>query len=172
MVYNQILLDALRNVLEEYKQGEISFLNESDLQSHLFCKCVSFMKQRGLSRPFPIHAERGVFEKRRKMDLVLGDDEVLVELKFEPESKVSEQGRVFTTIREAGGLGYGSIEEDLQKIERCARKGRHGHFIMIDETGWHARRILSNKWILVKTVDKQVWLLHVHAKPTNARTRS
>lgn len=138
----------------------------ADLQSHLFCECIGLMKQRGLSFPFKIHAEKDVFEKRKKIDLVLGDNEVLVELKFEPESKVGGEGRVFTTIRDAGGPGYGSVEEDLQKIESYAKKGRHGHFLMIDETRWHARRIVPDKWKSVKTVNKQVHLLHIHAKPT------
>jgi hypothetical protein len=164
--YNEIVLDALQVVLEEYKRGEILFLTESDLQSHLFCKCIGLMKQRGLSFPFQIHAEKDVFEKRSKIDLVLGDNEVLVELKFEPESKVGGEGRVFTTIKGAGGLGYGSVEEDLKKIRQYAKKGKHGHFLMIDETGYHARNIVLDKWISVKTVNRQVYLLHVHAKPT------
>ena len=123
--YNQLFIDALKEVLDEYKQGDISFLAESDLQAHLFCKCISLMKQNGFPIPFLVHAESGVFEKRKKIDLVLGDNEVLIELKFEPESAVGGEGRVFATVNSAGGLGYGSIEEDLQKIEQYAKKGKH-----------------------------------------------
>lgn len=163
--YNQLFIDALKEVLREYKKGDISFLAESDLQAHLFCCCSSLMKQNSFPLPFLVHAESGVFEKRKKIDLVLGDNEVLIELKFEPETAVGGEGRVFATVDAAGGLGYGSVEEDLQKIEQYAKKGKHAHFVMIDETGWHSRKIVPNKWISIKAGRRQASLLHVYAKP-------
>ena len=167
MDYNQIISDAFQNVLQEYRLGKIHILAESDLKSHLFCKCMRLIEQNGLSFPFQVHAEKDVFEKRRKIDLVLGDNEVLVEVKFEPKTEVGGQGRVFSTIREAGGLGCSSIEEDLQKIENYAKKGRHGHFLMIDETGWHANTIVQGEWRSVKTKSRRIYTLHIHTKPTN-----
>jgi hypothetical protein len=165
MNYDQIFSEALQQVLDAYKQEEIHLLAESDLQAHLFCKCISLMKQNSFPHPLQVHAERGVFEKRKKIDLVIGDNEVLVELKFEPDVAVGGDGRVFTTINDAGGLGYGSVEEDLQKIEKYAKEGKHAHFVMIDETGWHSNKIVPNKWIQVKKGKRQAFLLHVYAEP-------
>jgi hypothetical protein len=165
MNYDQIFPEALQQVLDAYKQGEIHLLSESDLQAHLFCKCISLLKQNCFPHPLQVYAERGVFEKRKKIDLVIGDNEVLVELKFEPDAAVGGEGRVFTTIKDAGGLGYGSVEEDLQKIEKYAKKGKHGHFVMIDETGYHSSKIVSSKWIQINKGKRQAFLLHIYAKP-------
>ena len=122
MNYDQVFSEALQQVLDAYKQGEIQLLAESDLQAHLFCKCVSLMKQNGFPQPLQVHVERGVFEKRKKIDLVIGDNEVLVELKFEPDVSVGGEGRVFTTINDAGGLGYGSVEEICRKWKNMQRE--------------------------------------------------
>jgi hypothetical protein len=153
-------------VLDEYKNGRISLLTEADLQSHLFSECIGLMKQRGAQVPFSVHAEKWVFEKRRKVDLVLGNDEVVVELKLEPDLPETGQGRVFTTIRGAGGVGYGSIEEELQKLENYAKKGKHAHFVMIDETDYHSKLIVPDLWRKITAEGKDVQLLHVYRKPT------
>lgn len=167
MDYNRLFVDALQNVLNEYKNGKISFLSEADLQSHLFGECVRMMREQKIqATPYHVYAEKGVFEKRKKVDLVLGNDEVVVELKLEPDIPEAGQGRVFTTIRDAGGVGYGSIEEDLQKLEKYARKGKHAHFVMIDETGHHNKKIVQNLWQKVTAKNREVYLLHVHHTPT------
>jgi hypothetical protein len=81
MNYDQIFSEALQQVLDAYKLGEIHLLSESDLQAHLFCKCISLLKQNCFPHPLQVYAERDVFEKRKKIDLVIGDNEVLVELR-------------------------------------------------------------------------------------------
>jgi len=164
--YNRLFIDALQNVLDEYKNGKISLLSEADLKSHIFSECIGLMRQRGAQVPFLVHAEKGVFEKRKKVDLTLGNDEVVVELKLEPDIPEAGIGRVFATIREAGGVGYGSIEEELQKLEHYAAKGKHAHFVMIDETGYHSKKIASGLWRKITTKDKEAHLLHVYHKPT------
>jgi hypothetical protein len=123
------------------------------------------MNEKNFPLPLQIFAERGVFGKRSKVDLVLGKDEVLVELKFEPVWEVGGQGRVFTTIKSAGGMGCGSIEEDLYKIEHYANNGTHAHFVMVDENGWHSQRILKEKWERVNSPKGKTVLLHVYEKP-------
>lgn len=165
MDYNRLFTDALQNVLDEYKNGKISLLSEADLQSHLFSKCIELMKQRGAQVPFSVHAEKGIFEKRKKVDLVLGNNEVAVELKLEPDIPEAGQGRVFATIKEAGGVGYGSIEEELEKLENYAKKGKHAHFVMIDETGYHSKKIVPDLWQKITTKDKEAQMLHVYHKP-------
>ena len=167
MDYNQLFIDALRNVLDEYKNGKILFLTEADLKSHLFGECVELMKKADLKQvPLPVHAEIGVFKKRKKVDLVLGNNDVVIELKLEPDIPEAGQGRVFSTIKEAGGIGYGSIEEELQKLTKYAQKGKYAHFVMIDETGWHKKRIVQHLWQKIATKDKETHLLHVYHGPT------
>ena len=121
MDYNQVFFEALHGLVEKYRKGEIQLLSESDLQSHLFAECANLMRQNSFHLPLQVYAERGVFGKRSKVDLVLGNNEVLVELKFEPVWAVGGQGRVFTTIKDAGGIGCGSVEEDLLKIQKYAQ---------------------------------------------------
>lgn len=159
--YSSLFIDALKKVLIEYRGARIEICSESDLQAHLFSECLNLMRQRGFSTPFKVYAEKSVFYKRRKIDLVLGDNEVLIELKFEPRSSFGGQGRVFTTIKQAGGIGYGSVEEDLEKIGEYARRGAHAHFVMIDETGWHAEALLPDRWKRVSGGAKPSYLLHM-----------
>jgi len=61
------------------------------------------------------HVRKSVFNKHRKVDLVLGSDEVLVELKMEPDYPGVSKPVVFSMKKESGG--YGSVEEDFEKIE-------------------------------------------------------
>jgi hypothetical protein len=121
------------------------------------------MNQKGFEKPFKLHAEKDVFKRRQKIDLVLGDDEVLVEIKVEPDYPGVNKPVVFSTIQEACGSG-GSVEEDLKKIKNYAEKGKHAHFIMLDEDGRHAKKILGN-WNTLDVKGKRSYLLHVYNKP-------
>ena len=161
MNYNQVFVKALENVLEEYRRERIRFYSEKDLQTHLFCECLGIMRSEGFSTPFKIYAERGVFDKRKKIDLVLSDDDVLIELKLEPDYSGVSKPVVFTTIREAGGRGYGSVEEDLQKIDEYASKGKQAHFVMLDEDGRHAQKIQGD-WKEMTVRGRRRYWLHVY----------
>ena len=141
--YNQVFLEALENVTEEYRKGRIRFYSEMDLQSHLFCECLKIMEREEFKTPFKVYSERGVFAKRKKVDLVLGDDDVLVLFKLEPDYPSVSKPVVFSTIREAGGSG--SVELDLEKIGEYATQGKHAHFVMLDEDGMHAKKINGKK---------------------------
>ncbi len=160
--YNDLFIDAAENIRGEYLQGRIRILSEADLRCFLFAECLSLMRSKGFKTPLKVYAERGVFEKRRKIDLVLGSDEVLVELKAEPDYPGVSKPVVFSTIREAAGVG--SVEEDLKKIEEYAKRGKHAHFIMIDEDGRHAKKIPGNWESTIKEGRRRYWL-HVHRKP-------
>lgn len=46
-------------------------------------ECLKLMKQENLTRPYKIHAKKDMFKKRQKVDLVLGENEVLIEIKLE-----------------------------------------------------------------------------------------
>lgn len=157
-------MKALKNFIEEYRQERIRFYAEKDFQSHLFCECIRMMQKEGLTRPFKIYVEKGVFSKRRKIDIVLGDDEVLIEVKLEPDYPGVSKPVVFSTIRDAGGRGYGSVEEDLQKIEEYSRKGKYSHFVMLDEDGRHARKIQGD-WKGMTVRGRRRYWLHVFYSP-------
>ena len=144
MDYDKLFDDALNCVLEKYSENRIRFYSERDLLGHLFYECRRLMEERGFPFPLKLYAEKTVFSKRTKVDLVLGDDEILVEMKLEPDYPGVSKPVVFSTKREAAGSA--SVESDLEKIEKYARKGRCAHFVMIDEDGRHVRRIATEKW--------------------------
>jgi len=144
MDYDKLFDDALNCVLEDYSNNKIRFYSERDLQGHLFHECRRLMEERGFPFPLKLYAEKSVFDRRTKVDLVLGDNEILVELKLEPDYPGVSKPVVFSTKRESGG--YGSVEDDLEKIEKYARKGKCAHFVIIDEDGRHVRRIATEKW--------------------------
>jgi len=161
--YNQVLVKALEKVIEEYRLERIRLYSERDLQAHLFSECLGLMRKEGFKTPFEIYADKSVFEKRRKIDIVLGDDKVLVELKLEPDYYDISKPVVFSTIKEAGGLGYGSVEEDLLKIKDYAKKSKYAHFIMLDEDGRHYRNI-KGEWKIMTVRGARRYWLHVHHK--------
>lgn len=163
MDYNQVFVKALEKVMEEYKLERIRFYSERDLQAHLFSECLGFMRKEGFQIPFEIYADKSVFEKRKKIDLVLGNNEVLVELKLEPDYDGVSKPVVFSTIKEAGGLGYGSVEEDLLKIKDYAEKSKYAHFVMLDEDGRHYRNI-KGEWEIMTIRETGRYWLHVHHK--------
>jgi len=155
--YQALFTDAMTNVLTAYSEGKIKILSEADLQSYLFAECCKLMQERGFPYPLKLFAEKSVFSKHKKIDLVLGDNEVLVELKTEPDYPEVSKPVVFSTRKESGG--YGSVEEDLEKIEEYAKKGIHAHFLMIDEDGRHVRKI-HEEWKVIQRKGKRSYYLH------------
>jgi hypothetical protein len=159
MDYDKLFEDALDRVLEDYSENKIRFYSERDLLGHLFYECRRLMEERGFPTPFKLYSEKSVFSKHVKVDLVLGDDEILVELKLEPEYPGVSKPVVFTT-------GAGSVENDLEKIQEYARKGKCAHFLMIDEDERHVQKIASEKWapIYVKLNDPKKLSHYLHMK--------
>lgn len=160
--YQRLFLDAITNVLTAYAEGKIKILSEADLQSHLFSECCKLMKERNFPYPLKLFAEKSVINKRKKVDLVLGDDEILIELKVEPDYPGVSKPVVFSTKRESGD--YGSVEEDLEKIKEYATRGKHAHFFMIDEDGRHARKI-PEEWKIIQAKGKKSYYLHKYLAP-------
>jgi len=162
--YQTLFLDAVANVLSDYQTCRIKIFSEADLQSHLFFECRRLMEERNFPYPLRLFAEKDVFNRRSKVDLVLGNNEVLVELKVEPDYPGVNKPVVFSTKAEAAGSG--SVEDDLEKIEEYAKKGKHAHFLMIDEDGRHARKV-SGGW---KTIQgKRSCYLHKYAQPESKK---
>lgn len=82
---------------------------------------------------------------------------------MEPDYPGVNKPVVSSTIKEACGSG-GSVEEDLKKIETYAKRGKHAHFIMVDEDGRHAKKIHEN-WNILDVKGKRAYFLHVYNKP-------
>ena len=165
--YQTLFIDVMTNVLAAYSKGKIKILSEADLQSHLFGECCKLIQERNFPLPLKLFAEKSVFSKHRKIDLVLGDDEVLIELKTETDYPGVSKPVVFSTKRESGG--YGSVEEDLEKIEEYARKGKHAHFLMIDENSRHTKKIHGD-WRVVQRKGKRSYYLHKYVAPKTCST--
>jgi hypothetical protein len=163
--YNRVFLEALEIIIEKYRMGRIRFYSERDLQSHVFSECLRIMERDVFKCPLKIQCERRVFSKRSKVDLVLGDDEVLVEFKLEPDYPGVSKPVVFSTIKGAGNRG--SVERDLEKVDGYAYKGKQAHFVMLDEDGMHARKI-KGEWKEMNVRRKNRYWLKVYRKPTIA----
>jgi len=147
MDYDRLFEDAYVLVLNDYSGNTIRFYSEKDLMGHLFYQCRKLMEQRGFPQPLKLYAEKAVFSRHAKVDLVLGDNEILVELKLEPDYPGVNKPVVFSTKDEASGSG--SIEGDLDKIIEYANKKKCAHFLMIDEDGRHVRRIATQHWLTI-----------------------
>jgi len=160
--YQQLFLYAMNNVLNDYENGKIRIFSESDLQSNLFYECRKQMEEHSFPYPLKLYTERGVFSRQSKVDLVLGDDEVLVELKVESDYLGVSKPVVFSTKAEAAGSGI--VEGDLEKIGEYSKKGKHAHFLMIDEDGRHVRKV-HEKWKTLKVTGKTSCYLHNYVGP-------
>jgi len=160
--YQKLFLDAMTKVLTDYQNGKIKILSEADLQSHIFFECRRLMEEQTFPYPLELFAEKGVFHRHKKVDLVLGENEVLVELKVEPDYPGVSKPVVFSTKAEAAGSG--SVESDLEKIEEYAKKRKHAHFLMIDEDGRHTRKV-SGEWKAILVKGKRSYYFHKYIAP-------
>jgi hypothetical protein len=109
------------------------------------------MEEQNFPKPFKIHAQKSVEScnsKRTKVDFVLGDDEVLVEFKLEPDYPGVNKPVVFYAKKDARTKIPGtnkrregsSIEGDIEKIMNYCCKGKFAHFVMVDEDGRHSEK--------------------------------
>jgi hypothetical protein len=165
--YDEIFDLAVSCVLKAYSDKKICFYSEWDLKGHLFYECRRLMEEQGFPFPLKLYSEKSVFDRRSKVDLVLGDNEVLVELKLEPDYPRVNKPVVFSTRKEAGGPG--SAEDDLEKIKKYASKGKCAHFVMIDEDGRHVNKIALGKWKKIpfrqSYRNRPIYYLHIRQIP-------
>ncbi len=113
-------------------------------------------------RPLKLYTEKSVFNNKfRKVDLVLGDYEVFVELKLEPIYPGVPTPVIFSWESE----GSTSIEGDLKKVKYFASIGKCAHFIVFDEEGSHARKMNREPWISTSLRNREVQKVHyMHVK--------
>lgn len=114
MSYDEVLIEAWESVIADYKKGLIKFDKEFDFQSYLYAKCLEVMKKKSL--PVKIYVERD-YPEGLQPDLVLGDNEVAVELKFGPGGSSPAKGKV---------------EDDLKKLKRLIERVEVAYFLALD----------------------------------------
>jgi len=153
MNYNEIFIESWNSVLKRYKEGNVRFLSEADLRCHIFSECLKLLIREKMEIPYKIHAEKSILSPRQKADLVLGADEVIVEIKFEPNYPGVSKPVVF---RE-------DVEKDIAKMEEYLKRGaQHAHFVMIDEDGQHARNPrIKEEWKSMWIRRKKSYYLHI-----------
>jgi len=141
MPYNELFLKAWANVLKGYEDSKIRLLSERDLQAHLFSECLRLLSGERAETPYKIHIEKSITSPHRKTDLVLGNDEVAIEIKFEPDyPSMPKSRKPVTFVRKLDGSG--SIESDVEKLSEYKKLGvRHVHLVMIDEDESHKNKI-------------------------------
>jgi hypothetical protein len=101
--YDKLFEDALVLVLVDYSADKVQFHSEHDFLCTVFCECRKLMKKQGFPIPLKLHAQKSVescTSKQTKVDLVLGDDEVLIEFKLEPDYPGVNKPAVFDTKKQ------------------------------------------------------------------------
>lgn len=150
-VYNEIFLRSWKNALKKYSEMEIKFITEADLQSHVFSECINQFETENMEKPYKIHVNKSIFSPRQKTDLVLGDADVAVEFKFEPDYPGVSKPVAF---RE-------EIEKDIVRVNEYIQQGvKYSHFAMIDEDGFHRRNPRINEgWSTIDIEGKESFYL-------------
>ena len=127
---------ALDGMGTAYESRRFTPLTEADLQCHLYAGCLhSYASESSI--PFPLHANWKLAERppelaRAKFDLILGQDEVVVEIKFEADYPGVSKPVCFPR----------EIAKDVARLELARQHGvRMGLLIMIDEDGTYRRNL-------------------------------
>jgi len=123
--FDSIIKDAWSTFLEEYSEGRVNLLSEGDVQSELYRLCREGIMKRGGARPLALHTQVSIAGP--VVDLMLGQREILVEIKLERQ----------------GTGGYtshlGQYVETTTKLRSYKEQGARAILLAIDETGYLAR---------------------------------
>ena len=162
MGYHQVFLEAVEAWIADYERGAHRLYTEADFQSHLFYHLLTLMAGRGFEQPYRIHTNYSVQSVREKIDLVLGDNEVLAELKFEPDYPELAQSRRPVVLTEY-------IVNDIDRMRRYARQGYpHCYILALDEAGIHRRALADFEWRVLRRGEGEAYLLaHVFNPETS-----
>jgi len=60
------------------------------------------------------------------------------------------------------------VEGGLEKVEEYARKGKHAHFLIIDEDGRHTKKV-PGEWKPIQVGGKRSYWLHKY-EPAKKKT--
>jgi hypothetical protein len=156
MSYHQVFREAVEAWAADYERGAHHLYTEADFQSHLFYHLLRLIIEQGFEQPHQIHLNYSVRSAREKIDLALGENEVLAELKLEPdypELPASRRPVVFTE----------DIVKDLDRMRRYAQQGySHCYVLALDEVGIHRRALGDFEWRVLRRGAGEAYLL-MHA---------
>jgi len=130
MTYSEIFDIAVSAAFERIRQGKFELQSEKDIQALIFHEALVLTEGQGL--PPKVHAEPTRADL--KPDLVLGGEEVFVEIKL---SKVVTGGYTEATRK------WG---EDVEKLKKYRSQWPSGRcvFLAVDEAGYHSRSSSKN----------------------------
>ena len=134
--YDKLFEDALQSVLADYSTNKVQFHSEHDLLCNVFYECRKLMQSHGFPAPLKLYAQKSVdtvSSRRTKVDLVLGDDEVLIEFKVEPDYPGVNKPVVF----------YTKMNSRTRKQDGTLQEGSSG--------GWLAKKYPNTAMIITMT---------------------
>lgn len=162
MSYHRVFREAVEAWAADYERGAHHLYTEADFQSYLFYHLLRLMIEQGFEPPYPIHLNYSVQSAREKIDLALGQNEVLAELKLEPdypELPPSRRPVVFTEY----------IVKDLDRMRRYAQQGYpHCYVLALDEAGIHRQVLDDFEWRVLRRGEREAYLLMHAFQPGSA----
>ncbi len=154
--YHALFLDAVQRFIQTYQSGGLRLLTEADMKAYLFHYCLQALEATQVSMPYLVYCDVPIFSPRERADLLLGDNEVVVELKLEPDYPglhPTQKPRVFSD----------DIERDFERVRSYCQRGiPHGYVLVLDEDGCHLRAFPNAAWQRINDGQRDVYLLVRH----------
>ena len=140
MSYTSLLVEAWEEMIRRFEKGHISLYSEGDVRCHLFSCCLKLLRKADFPRPLKIHAE--ITMDRKRADIVLGEREVAVEIKY-----LKKYSAIPT---------FPDIIKEAKKVANYVAKKvvKHAFLAIVDERGTAERGLepLSEKFESWKTI--------------------
>lgn len=158
MSYEKVFEDAFEALIRKYQRGKLRFLDENSLRSALFFECLDIIDSRGLRRQ--IEPNASIPGTNWKADLVLGGNEVVCELKFEPCYP-----RTMGWKSKKNVVIWKEALRDIARIEACTEAwAASAHFIIIDEDGKWQSKDIEGGWKPLRLPHWTSHLAHITKK--------
>ena len=158
MDYNAVLLEAIDRLVKAYEAGNLRLYTEADLQSYLFHYCLKVLDEHQAVRPYPIHCNYSLLSPREKVDLTLGERDVAVVIRLEPDYPELSPSRKPAIFSE-------DILHDEERMRRHNEEGiAHCYLIVLDEDGCHLRALPKSPWKRLDNSGRDAYLLVKHCR--------
>ena len=148
--YHKVFLLSWQSFLENFNKGSVKLRSEHDIACHLFSECLKTLEELKFEYPYKIHVDIRPFPHKinKIADLILGDNEVVVEIKF---LKSGESATTEITKK--------ATKDVVDKLVKYIKQGaKYAFFIMVDENG-HSKRRIWGKWTTSKIRENKSYFL-------------